>query len=576
MRLSKAASLVFVAIGILFLGGCSFLDDTVYPVASDSADLASQSLNDWTIEDSSLNGAPLVEDKTVYDQDDPSEVTTFYVTLYPTVDDNGDTVTFQDFNKVSRDDLNYNPTLNVLIQEGDDTGLKQDGLGYLDTAANAAMRVRGYSSRNAVMKSYKIVFYESTGEWKKQTTLNLNKHYSDPTKVAQKFSMDMISRLDNIASLRTQFVHLYIRDLTSEDPNAGFVDYGLYTNTEQPNKAYLKSRGLDESGSLYKAVHFSFREDSALVNTDDEDYDKDAFEAILGIREGKDHSKLLQMLKDVNDYNQDFNTVFAKYFNKDNYLTWMAVNFLVGNEDTVSHNFMLYNPSNSMTWYFLPWDYDGTFRFGTMTTSVAVPDSMYGVPRYWSVVLHRRFLENPDNVTALMQKLDEVHQVLNSTATQELVDKYKNVLRQFMVKEPDLSASRLPPNEIEPYLDQFSSYIDNNYQRVIASLQYPMPVYTAEPERAQNGSVRFAWEASYDLQGQLLTYDFTLAKDPDMKDVVFSEKDYIGTEITVDNLPAGTYYQKLMINDEEGHSQYCAESFRNGQTYFGVRQFVIN
>ena len=576
MRLSKRISLIFVTICILFLGGCSFFDGTDYPVDSNAQDAAADSLNNWTIETSLLNGAPLVEEKSVYAQDDPAEVTSFYLTLYPTVDDNGNTVTFEDFKLSSARDQSYNPTLNILIQEGDENGLKTDGLGYLDSAANATMRIRGNSSRGASVKSYKIVLYDSTGEWKNLTNLNINKHYYDPTKASQKFSMDMIAKLDNIASLRTQFVHLYIKDLTSDDPNAGFVDYGLYTNTEQPNKSYLRSHGLDENGTLYKVIDFGFREDPALKNVDDEGYDEDAFEAILRIREGKDHSNMLQMLKDVNDFNQDFNTVFNKYFNKDNYLTWMAVNFLLGNEDTTSHNFMLYNPSNSLTWYFLPWDYDGTFRFGTEESHLAVPDSLYGVPHYWGVILHRRFLQDQKNVDLLVQKIEEVHQVMNKSAAQELVDQYKLVLRQFLTRNPDLSYSKLEPNEIEPYLDQYSDYIENNYQRVIASIQYPMPIFTIEPERLPNGKVRFAWEASYDLQGDLLTYDFTLAKDPGMQNIVYSEMGYIGTELTVENLPAGTYYQKLMINDDKGNQQYCAESFRSDQMYFGVRQVVLN
>lgn len=585
MRMSKRISLVFVAICILLLGGCSYFGNNYYPVHSAANDEASESLNNWTVENSVLNGAPLIEDKRVYTQDDPTEITTFYITLYPTVDDEGNTITFKDFDLHTARNHDYNPTLNVLIQEGDANGLKVDGLGYLDNVANAVMRVRGNSSRGAAIKSYKVIFFDSTGEWKSQTSLNLNKHYGDSTKIAQKFSMDMIARLDNIASLRTEFVHLYIKDLSSDNPDAQFVDYGLYTNTEQPNKTYLKSRGLDENGTLYKAMAFDFRENpDKLKNVDDPAYDENAFETVLGIREGgKDHSALLRMLKDINDYNQDFDTVFNKYFNKDNYLTWMAVNFLLGNEDTISHNFMLYNPSNSLTWYFLPWDYDGTFRFGTERSAYFAPDCLYGVPHYWSIVLHKRFLQDKDNVDALVQKIEEVHRVLNSTATQELVDKYKTVLRQFMAKEPDISATELSPNEIEPYIDGFDDFIEENYQKVVASIQFPMPVYISDPERLPNGKVRFAWEASYDLQGDLLSYDFTVAKDPEMKEVVHSTTDYIGTEVTIENLPAGTYYVKLLIKDGQGHVQFGADNYQlmeNGvkliESYWGVRQAVIN
>ncbi|MFR3321636.1 MAG: hypothetical protein ACLTSZ_11500 [Lachnospiraceae bacterium] len=42
-------------------------------------------------------------------------------------------------------------------------------------------------------------------------------------------------------SLRTQFVHLYVKDLT-EDTGAAFEDYGLYTQVEA-----AEQNGVEES-----------------------------------------------------------------------------------------------------------------------------------------------------------------------------------------------------------------------------------------------------------------------------------------------------------------------------------------
>jgi hypothetical protein len=575
---------IALAFSVSLLSGCSLFEGTLYPVQSAASEEATDSMNDWTLEGSVLNGAPLEENKSVYEDDDPARITTFYVTVYPTVDDEGDTLTLADFDQQVARVHTYNPTLNCLVQEGDENGLVQDGLGYKDTAANATIRVRGNSSRGAELKSYKIDLYNSTIEWENQSSLNLNKHYGDPSKVAQKFSMDLMAELSDMASLRTRFVRLYIKDLSAENPTGEFVDYGLYTQTEQPNKTYMRSHGLDENGTIYKAEMFNFAENpDYLKNVDDPDYNQEAFETILDIREGgKDHSKLLQMLRDINDYNQDFDAVFDKYFNKDNYLTWMAVNFLLGNEDTTMHNFMLYSPENSLTWYFLPWDYDGTFRYGAERSAYYAPDSLYGVPHYWPIVLHRRFLQNPDNVELLVQKIEEIHSIFTSPENRELLEKYKTVLRQFMDKEPDISHSELPPNEIEPYIDGFMDFMEDNYQKVLASIQYPMPSYIDEPKRLSNGDVQFGWEASYDLQNDLITYDFTLARDPGMTDVVYSQNGYIGTQLSVENLPAGTYYCKLIIRDDKGHQQYGADNYQlleNGTkllaSYWGEKEVVV-
>lgn len=58
-------------------------------------------------------------------------------------------------------------------------------------------------------------------------------------------------------SLRTQFVHLYVRDLT-EGNSAEFQDYGLYTQVEQLNKTGMENHGMDSKGQLYKINSFEF------------------------------------------------------------------------------------------------------------------------------------------------------------------------------------------------------------------------------------------------------------------------------------------------------------------------------
>lgn len=579
----RVCAVLAALLSVSMLGGCALLEQTDYPTQSAAAEEATASMESWTLEDSVLNGAPLAEDKRIYNGDDPTEITTFYVTIYPTLDDSGNTLTFADFNLHLARDHSYNPTLNCLIQEGDENGLKEGGLGYQDNAANATIRVRGNSSRGADVKSYKIKLYDSTSQWEHQSNLNINKHYFDPSKVAQKFSMDLMARLDHIASMRTRFVRLYIKDMSAESPTGEFVNYGLYTQTEQPNKTYLRNRGLSENGTMYKAAMFNFDQNSeALKNIDDPAYDEAVFETILSIREGKDHAKLVGMLEDINDYNQDFEGVFNTYFNKDNYLTWMAVNFLLGNEDTTMHNFILYSPENSLTWYLLPWDYDGTFRHGEERSDFNVPDSLYGVPRYWPIVLHRRFLQNPSNVDLLVQRIHEIHAIFTDDESRALLEDYKTVLRQFMTQQPDLSYSRIPPNEIESYIDGFMDFIDNNYERTIASIQYPMPSYMSEPKRLPSGNVQIGWEASYDLQNDLITYDFTLARDPDMTDVVYSVEDYIGTRVEAEDVPAGVYYCKLIIKDDKGNWQYGADYYqlladgdRLVASYWGVRQVEV-
>ena len=58
-------------------------------------------------------------------------------------------------------------------------------------------------------------------------------------------------------SLRTQFVHLYVRDLT-EGNSAEFQDYGLYTQVEQLNKTGMENHGMTRKDSYIKSIRLSF------------------------------------------------------------------------------------------------------------------------------------------------------------------------------------------------------------------------------------------------------------------------------------------------------------------------------
>ena len=129
---------------------------------------------------------------------------------------------------------------------------------------------------------------------------------------------------------------------------------------------------------MYKASDFSFALNDALRNVDDPAYSEEEFETVLSIREGSDHEKLLAMLADVNDTTRDFGEIFETYFDEDNYLTWLAFNLLMGNEDIINHNYIIYSPENALSWYFIPWDFDGALRFGEYRSSFSQPDSLRG------------------------------------------------------------------------------------------------------------------------------------------------------------------------------------------------------
>lgn len=532
-------------------------------------------MDTWTIETSALNGRPLKENKAIYRSDPDDGVDAIYLTVFPTDTIEG-RIDFSVFDYHQAFNQDFNPTLdaNAII------AAKDGPLSPLvDTEiVNAAIRVRGNSARGATIKSFRIELLDQKDNLQGMKVLNLNKHVNDISKIANKFSMDMMEQLDHFASLRTRFVHLYVRDAAADESSV-YKDYGLYTLVEQPNKTFLESHGLDPDGTIYKAERFEFRNYDALKNVDDPDYDETLFETILGIREAKDHTKLLKMVEHINNINEDFTSIFPLYFNEENYLTWMAINILLGNGDTIDHNFMLYSPSNSLTWYFLPWDYDGTFHFGAYTSDYQVPPSLRGIQQYTGVLLHRRYFLEQSHVDKLTEKIEHLRTTLfTEERILQQLEPYRHVLSTFMVRSPDLGLLDFPPSELNSYLDQFPVVIENNYQLYMESLNYPLPVFTAEPEPRGQGYY-FSWESSRDMQQNTLKYRFVLAKDPELKQILI-DSDRIAQPYFDYPLPieAGTYFMAVTIIDSDGHEQISLDSYKDlkqSEVYYGVRQVKL-
>jgi len=534
------------------------------------------SLEDWTLENSPLNGLPLVENKTIYEVDQPDDLDTLYITVYPTETDEG-VIDFSIFDLHTTLDQSFNPTLHANVMLGDSSGKLSP---LMDTSLiNSIIKVRGNSSRGAAFKSYKIKFTTDKDNYKGFTVLNLNKHVYDPSKIANKFSFDMMSQLTNMTSLRTNFVKVYIKDASLPTGQDRYVYYGLYTNIEQPNKDFLTSHGLDSNGSLYKATSFEFHEYDVLKNVDDPNYDQAAFETVLEIREGNDHSKLIQMLKDINDVNLDFELTFKKYFNEENYLTWLAMNILLGNEDTLAQNFIMYNPTNSLTWYLLPWDYDGTFKFAQADSTAKAPTSLQGIQRLTAVLLHRRYFISSDNVDKLTHKIEEL---LSTTFSKENVDEtingYLPVMEATLGKNPDVGLLRIEPNQLTNYVRGFYGEIKKNYEDYLTALEYPTPVFTATPVKNGDGTTLFAWESARDFDGDLINYSVRLAKDPSMNRVIFEETNLLVSSFTYTGVLKGTYYLEVRSIDSNGNSQYSLDTYQDiitGDRFFGIRQLVF-
>jgi spore coat protein H len=520
--------------------------------------------------------ASLKEDRSIYSKDKPDDLVNLYVTVLKSYDSNGTEVTFDDLNMYRTTDGGASPRLDVIFQEGDEAGPKTGLFGFSSKEENAAMEIRGQSTRAAVQKSYRIKLYDKTGLWRDQTTINLNKHPYDMTKVRNKLSFDYFKTIPGMTSLRTTFIHLHIKDLSKGGSATGFEDMGIYTQIEQPNKRFLKMHGLDSGGNLYKATNFEFfRYPETIKLSDDPAYDKEAFEARLEIKGSEDHEKLIAMLDDINDFSLNIDDVVDKYLDRDNYLTWMAINILFGNHDITNQNYLLYSPSNSQKFYFLPWDYDGAWGFDLSEENKNMFQPwISGIAKYWPNSLHRRFLKNPENVKALNEKIEKLLKIITPENTKSYLDSYYGTVSKLVGDTPD--SNHIPLKEFEKQYQELPSYPQRYAELYYKSLEKPMPVFMGMPVSA-NGKTSFTWDYSYDLQGDDLSYDFQLSTSPSFDRIVYEAKGLAQNSLSIDTPKPGVYFFRVLIRDSKGNEQVAFDTYQDvdGVNYFGVIKFRV-
>ena len=441
---------------------------------------------------------------------------------------------------------------------------------------NATIEPKGHATSRAAQKSYKIKLSKKAGKWKGQSVINLNKCPYDLTRIRAKLAFDLIKTIPDIFSMRTEFFQVYVKDLAGGSNE--FVDQGLYTQIEQPNESYIKNHGLAQEGYLYKAEFFEFnRYADRIKNVTDPAYDKVEFNKILKCRGIEDHTRLIKMLDDVNNYDLNIDDVINKHFNRENYLTWLAINILTGNRDTTSQNFLLFSPVTSDKWYFIPWDYDGAFGFecqGDQKVEFA-PWQMEPLSNYWGVKLHKRFLSNPKNLKDLTQKVEEISKYMSKDKIESLVSKYYNETNAIIKSQPDIQFLPSTEENYEKEIKRLPFIVEENKKKFYDSMNTPMPIFLGEP-KVEGNEYRFNWDESFDFKGNNLTYNFTISKDPSFNNIVFKKDSIKSTFINVPNLEGGKYYWKVEICDSNGRKQVAFDSCYDGDAkYYGVKELEV-
>ncbi len=449
---------------------------------------------------------------------------------------------------------------------------------------NAELRQRGASARQARQKSFRIELDDKDALWRGERRLQLNKHPYDDSHIRNKLAFDLMSTIAHLPSTRTQFVELWI------DEGEGPVDYGLFTHAESADRYFFDNRDWDKDGNLYKAERFVFSgEDlrSMALDEDGEPVDEDAFEERLEIERGDDHRPLVAMIEALNDPERTFESVMDEHFDAENVLTWVTVNFLLAQVDAVTHNFYLYNPADSDTFYFLPWDYDYAFDVeeeppAGFTTEALEKRLFYGYARGAASNFLREYYALPGIHERILAKADELRRgPLMDSEIQERADRYTAVVAPVLLRGPD--ALSFDPTEHE----RFADHVSDSHDALRERFAVPMPPTIATP-RIEDGLAKLRWSSARDVTGGELTYDLEIATTPRFEPVdrvllltgIEDEADgRVGVDLDPGRLGSGMRYVRVVARSERDPDRFwqiASNRERFGGTLrIGVRELLV-
>lgn len=527
----------------------------------------------------------LTDNDQLYEEDQDNSVITMYLTVST---GNPSDHTNHTWKEVNSHDIYYYEDkdidrfgVNGLLQVGDENGPIEGALGYSATVPNATVTIRGQTSSRNAQKNYKIKLMDEAGKWRDQSVINLNKHQSEGLRFRNKMAYDLMKKMPGMISLQTQFVHLYVKD-TTEGGTDGFVDYGLYTQVEQPNKKFLKRHGFDQNGQLYKINQFEFyRYEDVIMLKSNTRYSQKKFEELIEIKGNDDHSKLIALLEDINDESVSGTRVLEKWFNLDNVTSWMAFQILIGNSDTQNRNTLLYSPLNKDTWYLISWDNDGCLsRYENQLVS-GVTDRAWeqGISNYWGNMLYRKLLKTDVFREALDKKINEYKNLLKEQTLISMVNQYSRTLKPYVYGSADVGHAPIPKEKYDEVAKAVTKEVATNYEAYEKSLENPMPFFIGEPQ-VTNNKVKLNWEAAFDLQGDTVTYTVELSDRFDFEHVLATEKtkQIECTLKPMQRLKQGQYFVRVTATDSDGNKQYAFDYYISNYDdakHYGVKTFYV-
>lgn len=219
------------------------------------------------------------------------------------------------------------------------------------------------------------------------TNLSFSNNALDSSYLRAKVVTDLFGDA-GLPAPRTAFMRVYL------DRGAGAIYLGLYTMIEVPDEPMLDRLFAADSGNLYKPHSTGGR--WTLFDKDDFPKKTNEFD--------EDWTDIQGAIAALNASKQDrvlWRSRLEARFNVDGFLRWLALNSIVGNNDTYgglsAHNYYLYgSPRHRDRLFWIPWDHDLSMSSGiggiggTGGTSAQTVDIFHnGINANWPLI---RFL----------------------------------------------------------------------------------------------------------------------------------------------------------------------------------------
>ncbi|MGB0144697.1 MAG: CotH kinase family protein, partial [Akkermansiaceae bacterium] len=300
------------------------------------------------------------------------------------------------------------------------------------------------STANWPKHKYKFDFYRGGHfRWRPDAArveeINVNSHYRD----SYVRENTIFAFLNEAGSLAPETRYVWIKRNGS--------DMGLFTFVEQVDEDFLDRRGIDPSGSMYKAINVPATL-SPTVNSS-------LYRKIL--RRTEPYTDLVELTTGINIANSGRFDFVADAVNIPNYINVMAAMCVPFNHDQLTKNYYMYRDLDRGEWFRIAWDGDQGLPTGQKNTNENWASPLYGDAQHtqelvggnpnptWQNHLHAAILDNPVTREMYMRRvrtlMDRYLVIPDAGSSTTILPEGSN-LRYFVPSDSSIESSWFLPS----------------------------------------------------------------------------------------------------------------------------------